>query len=140
MNSREINKKQKIEEEVRSLFNRHNQTSAEKAVLSLGRKGASHEFDLYNSGKVIGGITTSPWKNKTGSNNTGGQDRASTELLWLTLWEGNENRVMILTDREMADKLFKRWQGCPFPHQIEIIHYDESKRLFERVGMLRGKL
>ena len=137
MNRQEIDEKRKTEEEVRSLFNRYNQTDAKKAVLSVGRKGASHEFDLYDSSKVVGGVTTSPWKNKTGSYNTGGQDRASTELLWLALWEGNENRVMILTNKEMADKLFKRWQGCPFPHQIEIIHYDDSKRLFEVVGVLR---
>ena len=138
MNRLEIEAKKRIEEEVRSLFNRHNQTNAKKSVLSVGRKGTSHEFDLHDSGKVIGGITTSPWKNRTGSYNTGGQDRASTELLWLTLWEGNENRVMILTNKEMADRLFERWQGCLFPHQIKIIHYDESKRLFDKKVSVLG--
>ncbi len=127
-----------VEREVRSSFNRHNRTNAEKVTLPVGKQGAAHEFDLYDIGEVIGGITTSPWTNKTArrSSNTGGQDRASTELLWLTLWEGDENRVMILTDSEMADKLFKRWQGCSFPHQIKIIRYDRVRKLFETVGVL----
>jgi len=67
---------------------------------------------------------------------TGGQDRASTELLWLTLWNGNERRVMILTNREMADKLYKRWKGCPFPKRSEIIHCNLPQREFDIVGML----
>ena len=128
--------KLKIESEIVSLFNSKNGTNAKKVVLQLGSDGASHEFDLCESDKVIGGITTSPWKNKTGSPNTGGQDRASTELLWLTLWNGNERRVMLLTDREMADKLYKRWKGCPFPKRIEIIYCNLSQRKFDMVGTL----
>lgn len=128
--------KLKIELEIVSLFNSKNGTNAKRKVLQVGSGGASHEFDLYEPNKVIGGITTSPWKNKTGSQNTGGQDRASTELLWLTLWYGNERRVMILTDQEMADMLHKRWKGCPFPNKIEIMHCNLSQRKFDIVGIL----
>ena len=137
MNRREIEEKRKIEEEVRSLFNRHNQTKAEKRKhLPVGQQGASHEFDLYDLHKVIGGITTGTWLTKNGNYNTGAQDRASTELLWLTLWAGDERRVMILSDNKMADNLFRRWQGCPFTHQIEIIHYNLTQKRFETVGVL----
>jgi len=62
--------------------------------------------------------------------------QASTELLWLALWSGNERRIMILTDKEMANRLLKRFQGCPFPHQIEIIHYNPSIKEFETMGIL----
>ncbi len=128
--------KLKIESEVVCLFNGKNGTNAKKAKLQVGNEGSSHEFDLYESDKVIGGVTTSPWKNKTGSSNTGGQDRASTELLWLSLWGGNERRVMILTDRDMADRLYERWKGCSFPKRIEIIHCNLPQKKFDMVGML----
>jgi len=140
MNRQEIMKKRKIEEEIRSLFNRQNQAEAKKKILEVGQQRVPHEFDLYDANKVIGGITTSPWKNKTGSYNTGGQDRASTELLWLTLWVGDERRVMILTDEEMANKLWKRWRGCPFRYRIEIIHCNLSQERFEIVGVVGQNL
>ena len=133
MTHEEIEEKRKTEEEIRSLFNHQNQVCAKKQSLGVG----NHEFDLYDADKVIGGITTSPWKCKTGSNNTGGQDRASTELLWLSLWEGKERRVIILSDREMADRLLKRWQGCSFPRQIEIIHYAKSTKRLKPIGELK---
>ncbi|MFC1908836.1 hypothetical protein ACFLXD_03095 [Chloroflexota bacterium] len=138
MNKSQIEHKREIESEIISLFNKQNQVEATKIVLKLGQEGASHEFDLYMPEKFIGGISTSPWTNKTPrrSTNTGGQDRVSTELLWLNLWEGNEHRIIILTDREMADRLLKRWRGCAFPHQVEIIHYDLSVKYFETVGKL----
>lgn len=80
-----MSKQLEIELEIRNHFNSCYRVNTEKDVIRIGSKGASHEFDLYECSKVIGGITTSPWKNRTGSSNTGGQDRASTELLWLAL-------------------------------------------------------
>jgi len=136
MNRAEIEEKRKKELEIRDLFNKREQVNACKAKLQIGREDAHHEFDLYEKGKVIGGISTSPWKCRTGSANCGGQDRVSTELLWLTLWEGCERRVMVLSDREMAQKLFQRWRGCPFPHRIEIIHCNLSEKSFENIGVL----
>ena len=127
---------QQIESLVRAEFNAANSTSAQKQTLSLGTWAASHEFDLYETNKVIGGISTSPWFNKSKSNNTGGQDRAATELLWLSLWPGGEKRVHVLTDKEMAHRLFKRFSGARFPHRIEIQHFDIKAKKFNVVGTL----
>ena len=38
---------------------------ADKTVKRVGQRNASHEFDLYVLGRFIGGISTSPWTNKT---------------------------------------------------------------------------
>ncbi len=125
-----------IESLVRAEFNKMNNTNAQKSKLSFGNSNASHEFDVYEKSRVIGGISTSPWLNKSGSNNTGGQDRAATELLWLSLWKGREKRVLILTDEEMADRVFKRFSGASFPSKIEIQHFVVNTRNFRVVGML----
>lgn len=102
----------------------------------MGQTEKPREFDIYEANRVIGGITTSPWKNRSGSSNSGGQDRASAELLWLTLWPGDERRIMILSDEDMANRLLKRFRGSYFPHHIEIIHYDSSLREFKELGRL----
>ena len=127
---------QQVESLVRDAFNTANGASAQKQRLSLGAGAPSHEFDLYEANKVIGGISTSPWLNKSGSNNTGGQDRASTELLWLSLWPGCEKRVHVLTDGKMAQRLFRRFSGACFPQRIEIQHFDRKANVFSVVGTL----
>ena len=124
------------EESMRSWFNSFYKLNASKQRLKLGSSGAKHEFDLYDAGKLIGGITTSPWKNKTGSNNTGGQDRVSTELLWLSLWKGDEKRVIVLTDREMAERIIARFSGCAFPEKVEIILFDQNGKDFISIGYI----
>jgi hypothetical protein len=125
-----------VESLVRTEFNAANGTSTTKQTLSLGTAGALHEFDFYEKSKIIGGISTSPWVNKSGSNNTGGQDRAATELLWLTLWPGGEKRVHVLTDKQMANRLFKRFSGVGFHKSIEIQHFDMKAKTFHVVGTL----
>lgn len=125
-----------IEALVRAEFNTANKVNAQKQTLSVGTSSASHEFDLYEKGKVIGGVSTSPWFNKSGSNNTGGQDRAATELLWLSLWPSNEKRVHVLTDKEMTQRLFKRFAGSGFPHRIEIQHFNIKTKTFSVIGTL----
>jgi len=50
----------------------------------LDGSGPKHRFDLYAESTVIGGVTTSPLKNSSGSSNTGGRDRVCAELLWLS--------------------------------------------------------
>jgi hypothetical protein len=127
---------QQIESMIRDEFNKSNSTSAQKSTLSFGSGNVSHEFDLYEANKVIGGASTSPWFNKSGSNNTGGQDRAAAELLWLSLWQGNEKRVHVLTDKEMACRLFKRFSGACFPHRIEVPHFEINTKTFSLVGAL----
>lgn len=126
------------EEKIRRLFNTTRSVNASKQKLPVGGSGAAHEFDLYEAGRVIGGISTSPWTNKTEkrSSNTGGQDRLSTELFWLTLWQGMEARALVVTDEEMACKLLSRFRGCPFPHRIEIIRFDDPSEVFSSVGFL----
>ncbi len=130
-----------IEQKVREAFNDLGGTKAKKTTLRFGKTSPSHEFDLYENKKIIGGISTSPWFNKPkGSKrptgNTSGQDRASTELLWLSLWQGSERRVHILTDKEMAERLFKKFSGACFSRSIEIHHYDVDKNTFRHVGTL----
>lgn len=53
---------------VRDSYNSKHSCNARKEILDIGDQGAKHEFDLYEEGKVIGGISTSPWKNKTKKN------------------------------------------------------------------------
>jgi hypothetical protein len=125
-----------IEALVRTEFNATNKLNAQKQTLSVGTGNASHEFDLYEKDKIIGGISTSPWFNKSGSNNTGGQDRAATELLWLSLWPGHEKRIHVLTDNEMAQRLFRRFASAGFPHRIEIQHFDIKTKTFSVIGTL----
>ena len=77
-----------IEQLVRDEFNRLSGNSINKKTLNLSSKGPSHEFDIYEMNKVIGGISTSTWFNKAkegkkSTSNSSGQDRAATELLWL---------------------------------------------------------
>jgi len=125
-----------IESLVRAEFNKTNNTTAHKSTLRIGNGKASHEFDLYEQEKVIGGISTSPWFNKSGSNNTSGQDRAATELLWLALWQGNEKRVHVLTNKEMAFRLFNKFSETSFPQIIEIQHFNQNTKTFCSVGTL----
>ena len=127
-----------IESTVRTEYNKYKGTNAKKTRLSIGIGcgTASYEFDLYELNVVIGCISTSSWFNETGTNNTGGQDRASSELSWLSLWQGNESRVHILTDKEMAHRLFKKHSGALFPHSIEIHHFEINTKRFSLIGTL----
>jgi hypothetical protein len=127
----------KIELDILSEYNKQYNRQAKKERLLLG-SGARHEYDIFERGYVIGGVTTSPWTNKTAkcTQNTGGKDRASAELLWLTLWEGRENRIIIFSDKEMAEKLYKIWSGCHFPNRIEFIHYSIKENKFDKIGTL----
>jgi len=114
---------------VRSLFNELWSANTEKCRLPIGDSDHKHESDLFEKGEVIGGIRTSPWKNRTEkkTNNTGGQDRAAAELLWLSLWPGTEKRIHILTDWEMAVKTYERFCYGSFPKRITIYNCDYSK-------------
>lgn len=130
-----------IEQIVREAFNATNQTRARKERLHLPGGQAKHEFDLYEQHRVIGGVSTSRWRNgpsdaKRRSNNTAGQDRASTEILWLSHWEGLERRIHVLTDEEMAVKLYRRYRGIPMKAPIEIHHFNLSDAGFTLIGSL----
>jgi hypothetical protein len=109
-----------------------------RTKLAFPNGGASHEFDIYARGVVIGGVSTSPHKVGAGNTNTAACDRASSELLWLSLWPGPENRIHVLTDEALAKWLAKRYRGIRFPHQITIYHYDLTEDALTEVGMLHG--
>jgi hypothetical protein len=102
----------------------------------LSQTGPAHEFDIYADGIVIGGVSTSPLKTSPGSRNTGGCDRACSELLWLSLWQGNETRVHVLTDKALAEWLVRRYEGAIFPHSITIYHFDHPGDALHEVGIL----
>jgi len=125
-----------IEEIVRNAFNISNRTSATKQRLTLPGGTAQHEFDIFQESILIGGISTSPWRNLSGTNNTGGQDRVSTELFWLSLWGGRERRVLLLTDEAMAQNLYRRFRGAPVNSPIEIYHCNLQAVSFNLVGTL----
>lgn len=95
-----------------------------------------HEFDVYADGVVIGGVSTSPLTTGGGSRNTGGCDRACSELLWLSLWPGTEERVHVLTDLQLAEWLVNRYRGAVFPRPITIYHYDQYNDKLAEVGTL----
>lgn len=129
------------EQEVRGEFNTVNKCHAEKKRLNVGSLGAKHEYDLYEEGKYIAGISTSPWKNKPKdskkpTNNTGGQDRAAAEILWLSIWDGDEKRMHILTDDEMAKNIFAKFSGAPLRKEVTIIHYSLCNKIFTKIGIL----
>ena len=125
-----------IEAATRAALGRELQCVSESRHVQFPNGGPSHEFDVYAEGVIIGGVTTSPLTTGGGSRNTGGCDRACSELLWLTLWPGNEQRVHVLTDRPLAEWLVKRYRGVSFPHPITIYHYDCSRDAVSQVGVL----
>lgn len=104
--------------------------------IRIGKTGPVHEFDIYADNVVIGGVSTSPLKTSPGSRNTGGCDRACSELLWLSLWQGNETRVHVLTDKALAEWLVQRYEGAIFPNSITIYHYDHPSDALHQVGIL----
>jgi hypothetical protein len=89
-------------------------TKARKRVVSIGK--TQHEFDLYQEGAITGGISMSPWVNKTAkrTNNSGGQDRVAAELLWLHLYSSAKRKVLILKEKDMADGIYHRFGGNQF--------------------------
>jgi hypothetical protein len=103
-----------FEEMARDAFNKSQGTKARKFVVSIGK--TQHEFDLYQKVVVAGGISTSPWVNRTvkHTNNSGGQDRVVAELLWLHLCNSVKRKVLILKEKDMADGINKRLGGNDF--------------------------
>lgn len=120
-----------IEKKIRDIFNKTFSCITIKKKIPVSNN-TSHEFDIFLQNKYIGGINTSCWFNKSHSNNTGGQDRVSSELLWLSLYNGKERRIIILSDKEMFERINKKYSGCKFSYPIDIFFYDDSKCLIEQ--------
>lgn len=123
-----------IENQARIAISRHLKCEAESKKLAVGTGGPLHEFDIYADGVVIGGVTTGTHKTSTGKSNTGSCDRACAELLWLSLWPGAESRIHVLTDKPLADWLFKRFAKAPFPRKIDIYYYSQVSDSLALVG------
>jgi len=123
-----------VENQARLACSRAFSCRAESKKLVVGTKGPVHEFDIFFEGVVIGGVSTSTYKTSRGSPNTGSRDRACAELLWLSLWPGQESRVHVLTDKPLADWLFKRFDNAPFLINIDIYYYDVARDALAFVG------
>jgi hypothetical protein len=108
-----------------------------REILGFPKTDKSHEFDIFSKGVVIGGVRTSPYYTNGHNMNTGGCDRAASEILWLSLGQGSEKRVHVFTDWDMSQWIIKRYQGLPFPFDIAIYHYDQERDQLKEVGHLR---
>lgn len=126
------------EEIIRKCFNEKFKlkTRKEKHV-KVGTK--EHEYDIYQEGKVAGGITTG--KSKTsrskGKNpNSGSRDRACREILWLNLVEDVKRRVLVVTDQGMFDYLVRQFKGANFNKKIEIMLFNYENKTFIKTDNL----
>jgi len=116
-----------FERKARNAFNRNQRTNAQKSIVTVGKK--QHEFDLYQEGVIVGGISTSPWLNRTPkrTNNSGGQDRVAAELFWLHLCSSAKRKVLILKEEDMADGISNRFGGSGFfSPAVEVWLYDPT--------------
>ena len=125
----------KIQKAACKAFNRSNQTNACVQEVRVGT--TDHSYDLYEKGKVAGGVTTGTWKTSKGRNNTGAQDHAISELLWLELIQTVKRRVLILTDLQMVEGLLNRFQNAGFTKPIEIWHFNYRTRRICKKGLLQ---
>ncbi len=114
-----------FERRARDAFNGSQGTNSQKSRVTIGKK--QHEFDLYQEGVVVGGISTSPWRNRTPkrTNNSGGQDRVAAELFWLHLCSSARRKVLILKEKDMAGGINSRFGGSGFfSPTVEVWLYD----------------
>lgn len=137
MSARIRKMKMEIEQKVRDALGKGLDCKIAKERLQLSNQSV-HEFDIFAAGKIIGGVSTSPYRNKTTKKtiNTGGGDRACAELLWLTLWPGDEERTHVLTDRPMAEWLTKRFRGVQILHPITIRHFEVETGTLTEIGII----
>lgn len=127
-----------IEAKARNAVAREFACEIQSKRVAFPNDGPSHEFDLFAADRIVGGVTTSPKSTAAGNSNTGGCDRACSELLWLSLWPGSERRMHVLTDRPLADWLVSRFLRIPFPHEITIFHYDPTNDSLCSVGTINA--
>jgi len=125
-----------IEASARKAVNRLLKSNALNQRVTFSRDGPSHEFDIFEKGVIIGGVSTSTTKVGKGTDNTGGKDRAASELLWLTLWPGEEKRLHVMTDKSLADWLYQKYKGADFRYPISIYHYDQISQILTEIGVL----
>jgi len=128
--------KLKVEAIVRDAINERFKSNSINSRQPVAENGHIHEFDIYESGLIIGGVSTGTKVTSGGSSNTGSKDRAAAELLWLSLWQGHEKRVHVLTSKDLAEWLFNRFNGATFPFKITILHFDTETKELGEIGTL----
>lgn len=127
----------RIEAAARNAVGRMYSCSPVRRKIPVSENGPLHEFDIYAEKVVIGGVSTSPLNTSGANRNTGGCDRAERELFWLSLWQGPETRIHVLTDRPLAEWLVNRaFKGAVFPFSITIYHYDCLADALHEIGIL----
>jgi len=126
----------RVEAAARSAVGRTYLCSPVCRKIHLCENGPIHEFDIYADGVVVGGVSTGTLKTSGGNANTGSCDRACAELLWLSLWEGPESRVHVLTDKSLAEWLVRRFMGAVFARSITVYYYDYPGDALHQVGVL----
>ena len=127
--------RREVQRQAVDTFNRKNSLNATEQEVKVG--SATHRFDLFQKGEVAGGVTTGTWKTSNGNNNTGAQDHAIAELLWLDLVKTVKRKVLILTDQEMVRGLLNRFQNAGFRKPIEIWHFDLRAHKISPRGSLK---
>ena len=125
-----------LEAVTRTAFNAVFDCRAQSANPVVGGRTARHAFSMFDPGRVIGAIVVAPWRERMHQESvpTPGQDRATAELLWLTLWEGPERRVLVVTDLDMAQGLITRFHGCYVPAHVDVLHFDSVAHSFYLAG------
>ena len=113
-----------IEELARAAINDWYGFSSVCSKEQVAGNGPTHEFDIFEQDKIIGGVTTATYKTSNGNSNTGGRDRVVAELFWLNAWKGEEQRVIVLTCPLMSAWLYNRVDGIGFPKPVSIFHFD----------------
>ena len=126
----------RVEAAARSAVGRVYKCTPVCATMPISEHGPNYEFDIYSDGVLVGGVSTGTLKTSGGNANTGSCDRACSELLWLSLWQGCETRIHVLTDRPLAEWLVRRFTGAVFPHSITVFHYDCSGNGLLQIGIL----
>ncbi len=121
------------EDAIRAAWNRHQNCNCLKVKVNVGAR--SHEFDLYEHGAWIGGITTAKYHVGNGRNtNTACVDRGLGEVLWLTLHQGPEARVLVFTDLALAQAIIARLGGAGVNPMINVYQWNEQT--FQAVGQI----
>jgi len=125
-----------LEASARQVITRFFNTSVLNQRVTFSEGRPLHEFDIFEKNTVMGGVSTSTLKTDNRNANTGGKDRAASELLWLTLWPGERKRLHVLTDKSLADWLYKTYKGAALQHRVTIYHYETNSQVLTEIGVL----
>jgi hypothetical protein len=81
--------------------------------------GGEVEFDAVSDDeKVVGMISTSAWKTKSGKNGMGKLLKIRSDILSLIQLKHNTKKIVILTEKDMYDKCIKEKYNGKIPREI----------------------